>query len=130
VAFAAQRFRTRMGRNPARLAELVPSDLPAVPTDFANPPAELGYAIVKTAGGAERPMVFLGGTAADPVPAEPTYAWHATGQRQYRDLTRLPRVPALPAGAPLGPPSPPVQGGDADESAEDGDEPEPDDGAE
>lgn len=127
VSLAAQLYRADHGHWPARLDELVPAYLPAVPADPYHEDARpLGYVVKRGAlpGGGDRPMVYFDAGKDDPVLMwQPVYSWYQEPMtvdvlRQYRDLARF--VP---------PPSPKAVDGDPEKPDAGGDEPKGDDNA-
>jgi hypothetical protein len=98
AALACQIYRAEQGRWPAKLSQLVPKYLAAVPADpFQSDGRAVGYMIVRTAGAADRPVVYFDpGGKVIPVPATQMLGWwHPMPQRgmpvrQYRDLARFP----------------------------------------
>jgi hypothetical protein len=95
AALACQIYRAEQGRWPEKLAQLVPKYLAAGPVDpFQSDGREIGYMIVRTAGSADRPVVYFDpGGSQIPVPATQMLGWFPmrAGQpqspvRQYRDL--------------------------------------------
>jgi hypothetical protein len=133
VSLAAQLYRAdHGGRWPARLEELAPAYLPAVPVDpFHDDGRSLGYVMKSIgAGGSQRPLVWFGDGADDPsaIADEPMYGWQqsrAPGKsslniRQYRDLSHF-----------IPPPAPSTQAVDDDPKKSDAqrDKPEQDDPA-
>jgi hypothetical protein len=112
VSLAAQLYRAdHGGRWPARLDDLVPAYLPAVPVDpFHDDGRPLGYVVKKGAlpGGGDRPLVYYDAGEDDPaaIENEPMYSFHqisVPGQsnhifRQYHDLARFtPPAPSTQA---------------------------------
>jgi len=111
VSLAAQLYRAdHDGRWPAKLDDLVPRYLPAVPQDTHGDAAPLGYALLDDG---RRPIVYSRGPdGADDIaagwrpPREPSYGWmteysakQGTGARdQWHDLTRF-MPPAPPSTA-------------------------------
>jgi hypothetical protein len=105
ISLAAQLYLADHGHWPARLEELVPAYLPALPLDpYHDDGRAMGYVILKGPGGADRPMVYFdaGPDQAGAVSSEPMYEWNGTfgsglnsALRQYRDLSRF--VPAPPS---------------------------------
>jgi hypothetical protein len=124
IALAAALYRADHQRLPARLDDLVPAYLPAVPLDpFQSDGRPIGYKTIPSAltTGDDRPLLYFDPGGADNLPPEPSYGWYyvrvAPGKpavRQYRDLTRF--NPALlkrainnnpnPANAPGNNPQP------------------------
>ncbi len=101
VSLAANLYRTDRGDSPARLEDLVPKYLPAVPKDPYYDDRALGYAIFpdRRPDGAARPMVWFDcGPVTDYILPEPMFGFHIDnrpgktnrdGIRQYRDLSRF-----------------------------------------
>jgi hypothetical protein len=99
LALAAHLYRIDRGNFPARLSDLVPIYLPAIPSDpFRNDAAPMGYILLKRAlpDGSDRPMLYYDAGRDAPPPPLPSYSWHRAplpavapvGEvRQYRDLT-------------------------------------------
>lgn len=115
VSLAAQLYRADHKHWPAKLEELVPQYLPAIPLDpFQSDGRPVGYTIVKGVlpNNEDRPLVYCeeaGAVDLGPID-EPMYGWqqpHAPPRpnaiRQYRDLTRF--EPLKPPGTPGGNPS-------------------------
>jgi hypothetical protein len=103
VCLAAQLYRADHDRWPAKLADLVPGYLPAVPADpFWADGRPLGYVVRASGlpGGGDRPLVYFDPAAPEPDPpvdVEPMYGWQYGGVflrawdadlRQFRDLAR------------------------------------------
>ena len=112
VALAAQLYRADHGGAwPAKLEDLVPQYLPAVPRDPLAPgDTPLRYLLVKHGrpDGQDRPVVYSVGSngnddthdAGAPLPLTPQYSW-SNGPDEVRDLTRWsPRPTTLPASQP------------------------------
>jgi hypothetical protein len=111
VSLTAQLFRADHGRWPAKLEDLVPTYLPAVPLDPFTEGEALGYVVQPRAlpDGRDRPLVFQRGGEIDygPYP-EPSYSWEGDRRPgvvvrkdlwQYRDLARFvpPSMATMPA---------------------------------
>jgi hypothetical protein len=119
ISLAVQLYRADHGHRPARLEDLVPQYLPALPADpFHDDNRPFGY-VIKPQGlpdGTGRPMITYDAGPDDPsaISEEPMYSIRqgAHGQvfRQYRDLSRFE------------PPSPKAVDGDPGESNAPGDD--------
>jgi hypothetical protein len=106
VDLAAQLYRADHGGAwPARLEELAPAYLPAVPADpYYDDGRPLGYVVLRRPDGGARPMVYFdAGDAKDVVISrEPMYGWQVDRSpvkrgyavRQYRDLSRFAPSPS------------------------------------
>jgi hypothetical protein len=118
ISLAIQLYRADHDHRPARLEELVPQYLPALPADpFYGDNRPFGY-VIQPQGlpdGSGRPMITFDAGPDDPsaIGAEPMYSFQrgANGQvfRQYRDLSRFE------------PPSPKAVDGDPGQSDAPGD---------
>ena len=109
VSLAAQLYRADHGQWPARLAELVPAYLPAVPADpFHDDGRPLAYVMLKAKlpGGQDRPLLYIDAGDDVPVRDEPMYSWQSDARpvserakeiRQYRDLSRFVPSPSTKA---------------------------------
>jgi hypothetical protein len=108
AAIAIRLFRAEHGRWPAKLQELVPQYLPAVPTDLFLPGhVPINYKIFRgtPVGAGDRPMLFFAVTAsARPTlpPDDPSFGWmeglRPLGQDiQWRDLAHWWSPPATQA---------------------------------
>jgi hypothetical protein len=116
VSLAAQLYRADRGHWPARLDELVPAYLPALPLDLYHDDGRpIGYVMKKlpAGGGGDRPLIYYDAGEDDPsvIEAEPMYSFRQASVpgkpghifRQYRDLTRF---------EPVAPPSTQAVDGD------------------
>jgi hypothetical protein len=108
VSLAVRLYRIDHGTWPAKLEDLVPTYVPAVPADpFCDDGRPLGYMIARRVlpDGGDRALLYFEAGPQDPggwVPY-PTYSWEQSrrlpgGIRQYRDLSRWSPEPGTPAG--------------------------------
>ena len=71
-----------------RLDELVPRYLRGIPADpFRDDRKPIGYVMLKTPQGRERPMLYVEWGPDNAPRAEPVYGWVGNNGRQYRDLS-------------------------------------------
>jgi hypothetical protein len=128
VSLAAQLYRADRGHWPARLEELVPAYLPAVPADpYREDGGPLGYVVAKlpTPLAGDRPLVYS--VDADHwrigIKPEPMYGYQTRSSgkdpsvgepHQYRDLSRF-EPPASPQAVNGDPQKPDAPGGQAEQ---------------
>lgn len=106
ISLAANLYRLDHGHWPANLRALVGDYLPAVPEDpFCAGHQPMGYVIVKSPNGGERPLVYSepsGGPTTSTPPNLPWIGWQTTrpeNLRQWRDITDWWEAPTtLPSG--------------------------------
>jgi hypothetical protein len=105
VTLALQLYRADHNHWPENLDQLVPTYLPAVPTDpFIASPAPIGYMLNKqTLNGIERPLLYFDTlsypTTTTTPPTTPCFAWQNSGNREWRDVT-LWKSPPVTAPSP------------------------------